>query len=68
MGRDAKATFFDKNQQIYLRWQRLAYFQKEKNKAVEINNQIAATDTEIDKMVYELYGLSEEEIKIVENS
>jgi type I restriction-modification system DNA methylase subunit len=28
--------------------------------------QIAATDQEIDKMVYELYGLTEEDIKIVE--
>jgi hypothetical protein len=44
------------------------YFQKEKNKAVEIQNQISTTDAEIDKMVYELYGLSEEEILIVENS
>jgi len=26
------------------------------------------TDKEIDQMVYELYGLSEEEIKIVEGS
>lgn len=44
------------------------YFMQEKNKALEISNQISATDTEIDKMVYELYGLSEEEILIVENS
>ena len=28
--------------------------------------QIDATDREIDKLVYELYGLSEEEIRIVE--
>ncbi len=28
--------------------------------------QLAATDREIDKLVYELYGLTEEEIKIVE--
>lgn len=30
--------------------------------------QIDATDKAIDKMVYELYGLSEEEISIDENS
>ncbi len=30
-----------------------------------IKNEIDATDKEIDRMVYELYGLSEEEIKIV---
>ena len=44
------------------------YFQKEKSKAVEIQNQISTTDAEIDKMVYELYGLSEEEIEIVEGN
>jgi hypothetical protein len=31
-----------------------------------IKNEIDATDKEIDKMVYALYGLTEEEIKIVE--
>jgi hypothetical protein len=30
--------------------------------------QIAATDRQIDQLVYELCGLSEEEIKIVEES
>ena len=32
-----------------------------------IERQIRATDREIDKLVYELYELSEEEIRIVEN-
>lgn len=31
-----------------------------------IERQIAATDKKIDALVYELYGLTEEEIKIVE--
>jgi len=31
-----------------------------------IQRQIAATDKQIDNLVYELYGLTEEEIKIVE--
>jgi hypothetical protein len=31
-----------------------------------MNSQIAATDRQIDQLVYELYGLSDEEIKIVE--
>jgi hypothetical protein len=31
-----------------------------------IQRQIAATDKKIDDLVYTLYGLSEEEIKIVE--
>jgi hypothetical protein len=31
-----------------------------------LQSQIAATDRQIDQLVYELYGLSDEEIKIVE--
>jgi len=31
-----------------------------------LRRQIAAADDEIDRLVYELYGLTEEEIKIVE--
>ena len=44
------------------------YFLAEQQKAVHLQNQITSTDKEIDAMVYELYGLSEEEIAIVENS
>lgn len=33
-----------------------------------IQRQIDATDDEIDNLVYELYGLTEEEIKIVEGA
>ena len=33
-----------------------------------IQRQIATTDNQIDNLVYELYGLTEEEIKIVESS
>lgn len=42
------------------------YFNTEKSKALEIKNQIDFTDKEIDSMVYELYELTEEEVKIVE--
>ncbi len=45
-----------------------AYFMQYKTEINEIQNQITKTDTEIDKMVYALYGLTEEEIGIVENS
>ena len=31
-----------------------------------LQTQIAATDRQIDRLVYDLYGLTEEEIKIVE--
>ena len=33
-----------------------------------IQRRIDSTDREIDKLVYELYGLTEDEIKIVEES
>lgn len=44
------------------------YFMEEGKKVLELKSQIDTTDKTIDKMVYELYGLSEEEIEIVENS
>jgi type I restriction-modification system DNA methylase subunit/REP element-mobilizing transposase RayT len=44
------------------------YFLKEQQKAISVKSEIEKTDKEIDQMVYELYGLTEEEIKIVENS
>jgi predicted nucleic acid-binding Zn-ribbon protein len=31
-----------------------------------LDRQISATDTQIDRLVYDLYGLTEEEIKLVE--
>lgn len=43
-------------------------FEENKQKANALQTQIATTDKAIDAMVYELYGLSEEEIKIVEQS
>jgi hypothetical protein len=42
------------------------YFIPSQTECRDIMKQIADTDTKIDKMVYELYGLSEEEIKIIE--
>lgn len=42
------------------------YFITEQQKAQSIKNIITQTDKEIDQMVYELYGLTEEEIEIVE--
>jgi type I restriction-modification system DNA methylase subunit len=43
-------------------------FEENKKKSQDLKNQINSVDKEIDAMVYELYGLTEEEIKIVENS
>jgi len=42
------------------------YFNQYKTECQSLKTQIAATDKEIDKKVYELYGLTEEEIKVVE--
>ena len=44
------------------------YFNEQKQKAQTLKSEIAKTDREIDRMVYELYGLTEEEIKIVEKA
>jgi hypothetical protein len=43
-------------------------FEVKKAEAQALKTQIKQTDKEIDAMVYELYGLTEEEIQIVENS
>jgi type I restriction-modification system DNA methylase subunit len=43
-------------------------FEENKKKAVALQTQVANTEKEIDQMVYELYGLTEEEIEIVEKS
>ena len=40
-------------------------FEENKKKALALKAEIDRTDNEIDQMVYELYGLTEEEIQIV---
>ena len=42
------------------------YFLEEKSKAVVIDSEIKNTDKEINSMVYKLYDLTDEEIKIIE--
>jgi len=44
------------------------YFNTESKKALELKSKIDVTDKEIDQMVYKLYDLTEEEIKIVEST
>jgi hypothetical protein len=46
----------------------LDLFEENKQKAQALQTQITQTDREIDAMVYELYGLTDDEITIVENS
>jgi hypothetical protein len=44
------------------------YFNTESKKALELKSKIDATDKEIDQMVYKLYDLTEEEIRIIEGA
>ncbi|MCC6516808.1 MAG: Eco57I restriction-modification methylase domain-containing protein [Chitinophagales bacterium] len=46
----------------------MQYFEAEQTKANNIQQIINQTDKEIDQMVYKLYELTDEEIKIVENN
>ena len=43
-------------------------FDKKKGELQTLKAEIDKTDKEIDQMVYELYGLTQEEIEIVENA
>ncbi len=45
--------------------ERLAEAKIERERTV-IGHQVAATDRQIDRLVYELYGLTDEEVRIVE--
>ncbi len=44
------------------------YFNQYKTEINSLQESINKTDKEIDQMVYQLYGLTDEEIKIVEDS
>jgi hypothetical protein len=46
----------------------MQYFNEQKQKADELKTNIDKTEREIDQMVYELYGLTADEIKIVEEA
>ena len=43
------------------------FFNKYKQECCDLAQQINETDREIDRLVYELYGLTEEEIEVIEN-
>ena len=49
-----------------IEWEEI--FLEKKEEAEKVKNEIEMTDKEIDGMVYELYGLSEEEIRIIEEN
>ena len=60
----AKGTPLTKKDEF--EWMEL--FEENKKQALELKSQIDQTDAAIDRMVYVLYDLTEEEIQIVENS
>ncbi len=60
----AKGTPLTKLQEM--EW--MEVFEVKKKEALELKAEIDRTDKEIDEMVYALYGLTDEEIAIVENS
>ncbi|MGE0084894.1 MAG: DNA methyltransferase [Desulfococcaceae bacterium] len=62
----AKVKFDDLNLKDRKQWQ--DYFLEQQEKSLEIKSIIDKTDKEIDKTVYDLYGLTEEEIRIVEGT
>jgi hypothetical protein len=62
--KDTAYTALSKTQEF----EYMELFTTKKAEAQALQAEINQTDKAIDAMVYELYGLSEEEIKIVENS
>lgn len=63
-----KIKFADKLEERNFKQLWLSLFKSDKTLTCKLKNEIEKTDKEIDAMVYKLYGLSEEEIKIVEGT
>ena len=62
-----KIKFADKLEERNFKNDWKALFENDKKEVLEIQNQINQTDNEINQMVYKLYDLTEDEIKIVES-
>jgi methylase of polypeptide subunit release factors len=63
-----KLKFADKLEERNFKNDWMALFENDKKVVLELKEQITKTDKEIDAMVYALYGLSADEIGIVEGS
>lgn len=61
-----KLKFADKLEERNFKNDWKALFENDKKEVLELQSQIDQTDKEIDNMVYKLYGLTDDEIKIVE--
>jgi len=63
-----KLKFASKLQERNFKNEWRALFENDSKIALDLKSQINITDEEIDKMVYALYGLNDDEIKIIENN
>lgn len=61
-----KLKFTDKLEERNFKNDWKALFENDTKIALDLKSQINTTDKEIDKMVYALYGLSDDEVEIVE--
>jgi hypothetical protein len=68
MGHTGMSKNFEQSREEKRCWPSTRQLSAAKSEALKdvIQRQIDATDREIDRLVYELHGLSEEEVKIVE--
>ena len=62
-----KIKFADKLEERNFKNNWKSLFENDKKEVVELQSQINQTDKEIDNIVYDLYGLNEEEINIIED-
>ncbi len=46
----------------------MKFFEENKKDVLELKQKIESTDKKIDQMVYELYGLDDKDIKIIEDN
>jgi len=63
-----KLKFTDKLEERNFKNEWKALFENDSKIALDLKNQIEITDKEIDNMVYKLYGLSDDEIRMVEGN
>ena len=62
-----KLKFANKLEERKFKDEWIDLFENDKEKVLELQDQINKINTEIDSMVYKLYDLTKEEISIVEN-
>ncbi|MFT5659613.1 MAG: hypothetical protein ACI9TV_000235 [Sulfurimonas sp.] len=63
-----KLKFVDKLEEKNFKNEWKALFENDTRIVLDLKSQIKTTDKEINSMVYELYGLSDEEIKVIKGA